>query len=72
LAPASVFDPSSHRFICSGCYFIYDDRLGLPAQGVAPGTPVAAFPDAWRCPDCGSPKSTFRPHSRAEAAGAGR
>jgi len=61
-APAGAFDPSAHRFICSGCYFIYDDRLGLPAQGVAPGTPVADFSDGWRCPDCGSPKTTFRPH----------
>jgi GntR family transcriptional regulator/MocR family aminotransferase len=64
-AGAGAFDPSAHRFICSGCYFIYDDRLGLPAQGVAPGTPVAAFPDAWRCPDCGSPKTTFKPYSGA-------
>jgi GntR family transcriptional regulator/MocR family aminotransferase len=65
-AGAGAFDPSAHRFICSGCYFIYDDRLGLPAQGIAPGTPVSAFPEAWRCPDCGSPKTTFRPHAGAD------
>jgi GntR family transcriptional regulator/MocR family aminotransferase len=63
-APAGgAFAPSAHRFICSGCYFIYDDRLGLPAQGIASGTAIADFPDAWRCPDCGSPKSTFRSHT---------
>jgi GntR family transcriptional regulator/MocR family aminotransferase len=62
-APPGAFELSTHRFICAGCYFIYDDRLGLPAQGIAPGTPVAAFPDAWRCPDCGTTKDRFRPHS---------
>jgi GntR family transcriptional regulator/MocR family aminotransferase len=69
-APAAgAFDPSTHRFICSGCYFIYDDRIGLPAQGIAPQTPIAAFPDAWRCPDCGSPRTTFRPHAEPSSQG---
>lgn len=66
-APPGAFDPSTHRFLCSGCYFIYDDRLGLPAQGIAPHTPMTAFPDSWRCPDCGSPRSTFRPHAETRA-----
>jgi GntR family transcriptional regulator/MocR family aminotransferase len=49
-------------FICGGCYFIYDPSAGLPDQGVASGTPFAAIPSNWRCPDCGTDKSTFRPH----------
>ena len=62
-APAAGnFEASPQRFICSGCYFLYDERLGLPEQGIAPGTAMAAFAPSWRCPDCGSPQTTFRPH----------
>jgi len=49
-------------FICGGCYFIYDPSAGLPEQGIAPGTPFATIPSNWRCADCGTDKTTFRPH----------
>ncbi|HEY4920600.1 MAG TPA: rubredoxin, partial [Xanthobacteraceae bacterium] len=49
-------------FICRGCYFIYEEAKGLPQQSISPGTPFAAIPPTWRCPDCGSEKGTFRPH----------
>jgi GntR family transcriptional regulator/MocR family aminotransferase len=48
--------------MCSGCYFIYDPSVGLPDQSIAPGTSFAAIPTTWRCPDCGTEKTTFRPH----------
>jgi GntR family transcriptional regulator/MocR family aminotransferase len=50
------------QFMCGGCYFIYDQSAGLPEQSIAPGTPFAAIPADWRCPDCGTDKSTFRPY----------
>lgn len=50
------------QFMCGGCYFIYDQSAGLPDQSIAPGTPFAAIPANWRCPDCGTEKSTFRPY----------
>ena len=37
-------------------------RRDLPDQSIAPGTPFAAIPSNWRCPDCGTEKTTFRPH----------
>ena len=52
-------------FMCGGCYFIYDQAAGSPDQMVEPGTPFAAIPAHWRCPDCGTDKATFRPHVEA-------
>ena len=60
--PAAIRRPSAQQFICGGCYFIYDPAAGLPDQSIAPGTPFAAIPANWRCADCGTDKSTFRPH----------
>jgi GntR family transcriptional regulator / MocR family aminotransferase len=54
--------PGRHLFMCGGCYFIYEQAAGLPDQSIAPGTPFAAIPSNWRCPDCGTDKTTFRPH----------
>ena len=47
------------RFMCLGCGFLYDEKLGLPEHGLAPGTRWADLPDDWVCPDCGTPKSQF-------------
>ena len=58
---------SKRRFICRGCYFVFDEGLGAAEQGIAPGTSFAAIPVEWRCPDCGSEKSIFRPHAAASA-----
>ena len=49
-------------FICGGCYFIYDPSAGLPDQSIPAGTPFCSIPSSWRCPDCGTDKTTFRPH----------
>jgi rubredoxin len=35
---------------------------GLPAQSIPAGTSFADIPSAWRCPDCGTEKTTFRPY----------
>lgn len=53
---------SRQQFMCGGCYFIYQQSAGIPDQSIAPGTPFAAIPANWRCPDCGTEKSTFRPY----------
>ena len=50
------------RFICRGCYYIYSEEAGLPAEGIAPGTTCQQLPESWRCPDCGTDKSKLRPH----------
>jgi GntR family transcriptional regulator/MocR family aminotransferase len=61
--PSAAFRPPGPKlFMCGGCYFIYEPPAGLPGQSIAPGTPFAAIPANWRCPDCGTDKSTFRPY----------
>ena len=47
------------KYLCLGCGFSYDEALGLPEHGIAPGTRWADIPDDWVCPDCGTPKSGF-------------
>jgi GntR family transcriptional regulator / MocR family aminotransferase len=56
------------RFICRGCYFIYEEAKGSPQESILPGTPFAALPSTWRCPDCGTDKGTFRPYVEKPAA----
>jgi len=63
--PAGIRHPERQMFMCGGCYFIYEPSAGAPDQLVAPGTPFAAIPANWRCPDCGTDKSTFRPYVEA-------
>jgi len=47
------------RFVCLGCGFLYDEALGLPEHGIAPGTRWADIPENWACPDCFTPKHRF-------------
>ena len=44
---------------CEVCGFIYDEELGLPEEGIEPGTRWADIPDDWCCPDCSIAKSDF-------------
>ena len=46
-------------YICVTCGFIYSEELGIPEDGISPGTKWADIPDSWTCPDCGAPKSDF-------------
>lgn len=60
--PAGMRHAGRQLFMCGGCYFIYDQSAGLPGQSIPSGTPFAAIPPTWRCPDCGTEKTTFRPY----------
>ena len=68
-APLPAFGAARRSFICRGCYFIYEEAKGLPQQSIGPGTPFAAIPSTWRCPDCGTDKATFRPYIEGAVAG---
>ncbi|WP_162375558.1 aminotransferase class I/II-fold pyridoxal phosphate-dependent enzyme [Ancylobacter sp. TS-1] len=64
-APAAapgVSTPAIRQFICRGCYYIFDEAKGHRPDGIVPGTPFAAVPAGWRCPDCGTDKIAFRPY----------
>jgi rubredoxin-NAD+ reductase len=48
--------PDYQKYICRICGFIYDEALGDPDSGLAPGTRYADIPDDWTCPLCGVSK----------------
>ena len=41
------------------CGYQYDEALGDPIHGLAPGTKWEDIPDDWCCPECGAMKSDF-------------
>jgi len=47
------------QYICSVCGFVYDEEVGLPAEGIPAGTRWDDIPEDWMCPDCGVTKSDF-------------
>lgn len=51
--------PSYDIYICDGCGYEYNQMKGDPTADIAPGTPFAALPDTWVCPDCAEEKSHF-------------
>lgn len=56
------------QFICRACGLIYDEELGDPDSGLAPGTRFEDIPDDWECPLCGVTKIDFEPFVQREIA----
>ncbi|NQU05805.1 MAG: rubredoxin [Calditrichaeota bacterium] len=48
-----------NTYICSVCGYIYDPELGIPENGIKPGTLFEDLPDDWVCPICGAEKDAF-------------
>jgi rubredoxin-NAD+ reductase len=51
--------PGYLQYICHACGLIYDEALGDPDSGLAPGTRFADIPEDWSCPLCGVTKADF-------------
>ena len=47
------------KFHCQVCGHLYDEALGDPDSGIAPGTRWEDIPESWSCPDCGVTKADF-------------
>ena len=47
------------RLECGICWTVYDPAEGDAVAQIAPGTPFAALPDEWHCPNCDAPKAKF-------------
>ncbi len=54
------------KYVCPICGYTYDETLGRPEDGIAPGTRWADLPEDWVCPLCGAPKSVFEGQSAQE------
>ena len=64
----SAITQAWRQFICRACGLIYDEEMGDPDSGLAPGTRFEDIPDDWECPLCGVTKLDFEPFVRREAA----
>ncbi|OIK28451.1 rubredoxin [Streptomyces malaysiense] len=51
--------PGKRAWMCLLCGWVYYEALGLPEEGIAPGTPWEEIPDTWECPACGASKEDF-------------
>jgi rubredoxin-NAD+ reductase len=49
------------KYVCDVCGWEYDPEVGLPEQGIAPGTPFEDLPDDFECPMCSVGKDQFSP-----------
>lgn len=47
------------KWQCVVCGFVYDEKEGLPEEGIAPGMRWEDVPEDWACPDCGVSKTDF-------------
>ena len=47
------------KYVCTACGFVYDEAVGDPDNGIAPGTKFEDLPDSYLCPWCGQGKDFF-------------
>ncbi len=47
------------KFVCNVCGYVYDEEMGDPDNGIAPGTKWEDVPDDFTCPLCGVGKEDF-------------
>ena len=47
------------KYVCKLCGYVYDESLGEPDNGIAPGTKFEELPDDYECPLCGAGKEEF-------------
>ena len=47
------------KYVYSVCGWEYDEQLGDPDNGIAPGTKFEDLPDDFACPLCGVGKDSF-------------
>ena len=50
---------ATRRYRCRYCSHVYDEALGDPDGGIAPGTRYEDIPEDWICPECGAAKSDY-------------
>ncbi len=47
------------KYVCTVCGFVYDEAIGDPDNGIAPGTKFEDLPQDYVCPLCGVGKDMF-------------
>lgn len=49
------------KYVCNVCGWKYDEAVGEPDNGIAPGTKFEDLPEDFVCPLCGVGKDDFSP-----------
>ena len=47
------------EYVCDVCGWIYNEEMGDPDNGIAPGTKFDELPEDFVCPLCGVGKEDF-------------
>ncbi len=47
------------KWLCILCGFVYEEALGIPDEGITPGTRWEDVPADWTCPHCSAIKADF-------------
>ena len=47
------------KYVCDVCGWEYDEELGYPEGGIAPGTKWEDIPEDFQCPLCMDDKDQF-------------
>ena len=47
------------KYVCTVCGYVYDEEVGDPENGIAPGTKFQDLPESFVCPLCGVGKDMF-------------
>ena len=53
-------EENSVKYVCEICGYEYDEAVGDPDNGIAPGTKFEDLPEDWSCPLCGVGKENFK------------
>lgn len=47
------------KYVCDVCGWVYDEEIGAPELGIAPGTGFENLPEDFLCPLCNVGKDFF-------------
>lgn len=61
LKKSTYKEENYEKYVCNVCGWIYDPAIGIPEDGIAPGTAFEDLPDDWVCPQCFVSKDEFSP-----------
>lgn len=56
-----------NKYTCSICGYVYNETVGDPERGIAPGTKWEDVTEDWECPLCGATKDEFDSEKKADA-----
>ena len=48
------------RYVCTACGYVYDEEVGCPEMGIAPGTKFEDLPEDFLSPICMMGKEMFQ------------